>query len=56
MHMVKQNKFNNIFKIISALNISNYEDISVKNKILNSIDKIINNYDKIEDSHKIYHN
>ena len=26
---------------------SNYEDISVKNKILNSIDKIINNYDKI---------
>ena len=55
MEMVKENRFNNIFRTISALNISNYEDISVKNKILISIDNILNNPKKLEDSHQIYH-
>ena len=55
MEMVKENKFNDIFRTISALNISNYEDIPVKNKILDSINTILNDPEKLEDSHKIYH-
>ena len=56
MKMLKENKFNDIFKTISALNISNYEDIPVKNKILDSINTILNYTEKLEDSYKIYHN
>ena len=56
MKMLKENKFNDIFKTISALNISNYEDIPVKNKILDSINTILNYPEKLEDSYKIYHN
>ena len=56
LEKVKNNKFENIFKITSNHVISNYEDISVVEKILTSIDLVLNKQNELEKSDEFYHN
>jgi len=56
LEKVKNNKFENIFKITSNHIISNYEDISVVEKILTSIDLVLNKQNELEKSDEFFHN
>ena len=56
LEKVKNNRFGNIFKIASNHIASNYEDTSVVEKILTSLDLILNKQKKLEESDKFYHN